>query len=105
MPKMSQAGLAKLIGLTRASVVSIESGRQRAPLGTLWRIAQVIGIELAILLPRTTDLLDSHEPIHLDETSISQIEAATMDDPKAKRLLLEFVQRAKARAPQDKDHG
>jgi transcriptional regulator with XRE-family HTH domain len=53
---MSQSALAKRIGLTRASVANIESGRQRIPLHHLYRIAQALGVNAHTLLPNLDDL-------------------------------------------------
>ena len=47
----SQGDLAEVLGLSRTSVVNIEAGRQRPPLVTLYRIAEVYGVEIAALLP------------------------------------------------------
>lgn len=54
--KVSQASLAKKLGVSRASIVNIEAGRQRAPLTLLWRIAVALDTELAMLIPRRSEL-------------------------------------------------
>ena len=40
--RMSQDSLAQHLGISRASMVNIEAGRQRAPLHLLWQIAEVL---------------------------------------------------------------
>jgi transcriptional regulator with XRE-family HTH domain len=47
----SQEGLAMALGLSRTSVTNIERGRQPVQIHTLYRIADVLGVELAELLP------------------------------------------------------
>lgn len=55
---LSQAELAEKAGLSRATVVSLESGRSGAQYATVRKIAQVLGVEPADLmapLPRKGD--------------------------------------------------
>lgn len=47
----TQQELAQEIGLTRTSVVNIETGRQHAPLHTFVKIAQALAVPVADLLP------------------------------------------------------
>ncbi len=55
--KLSQSSLGKMIGLSRTSIVNIESGRQRITLHTLYHLSQILKVNLADLIP--TRLLDS----------------------------------------------
>lgn len=97
LPRVSQESLAKRVGLTRASVVNIEAGRQRAPIHTLWHLTEALGVELSTIVPRTSDLTSAASPIHLEESDIAVIERAANGDPKTRRLLSEFVNRAKSK--------
>ncbi len=47
--RLSQDALAKQLGISRASIVNIEAGRQRTPLHLLWQIAELLGTELTLL--------------------------------------------------------
>src|SRR5438309_74229 len=47
----SQTELAATVGVARGTVANIESGRQRPPIHTLWRIANALQIEPRLLLP------------------------------------------------------
>jgi transcriptional regulator with XRE-family HTH domain len=47
---LSQAELAQKAGLSRATVVSLESGRAGAQYATVRKIAQVLGVEPAELM-------------------------------------------------------
>ena len=55
--KMSQVALAKRLGISRASIVNIEAGRQHPPLSLLWQIAEQLDTELVTLVPRKAELL------------------------------------------------
>jgi DNA-binding XRE family transcriptional regulator len=96
-PKLSQAQLATQLGVSRASIVNIEAGRQHAPLHILWQIAGVLGTELSLLIPQRDELLETQAPIKLDEQTISQIETAANGDPETRRRLTGFVSKVKAR--------
>jgi len=96
-PKLSQAQLATRLGVSRASIVNIEAGRQHAPLHVLWKIAGVLGTELALLIPQRDELLETQVPIKLDERTISQIETAANGDPETRRQLTGFISKTKAR--------
>lgn len=96
-PKLSQAQLAARLGVSRASVVNIEAGRQHAPLHVLWQIAEVLGVEVSFLIPQHDELLETQAPIRLDEKTISQIEDAANGDLDTRRRLTGFISKAKAR--------
>ncbi|MEO8630212.1 MAG: helix-turn-helix transcriptional regulator [Betaproteobacteria bacterium] len=50
--KLSQDGLAQLVGLTRTSLTNIENGRQHPPLHTLCEIVEKLKVDISELLPR-----------------------------------------------------
>jgi transcriptional regulator with XRE-family HTH domain len=49
--EITQAEIAKQIGLPRASYANIESGRQRIPVDVLWRAAVVLNVSISSLVP------------------------------------------------------
>lgn len=59
--KLSQAGLASVVGLARTSISNIEKGRQKLLLHTLQDIADTLGVEAALLLP-SNRLLSASQP-------------------------------------------
>lgn len=65
---VTQEYLAEAAGYTRTSVVNIEDGRQRAPLGTLARLAEILKISL-------DDLLHDRP-----QQAVAQEEAAALPD-------------------------
>jgi transcriptional regulator with XRE-family HTH domain len=50
----SQIDLATEVGLTRTSIVNIESGRQRLPIHVLYSIASAMGVSAYCLLPKNS---------------------------------------------------
>lgn len=51
----SQEDLALALGLSRTSITNIERGRQPIQLHTLYKIADVLGVEPTVLLPGASD--------------------------------------------------
>jgi len=93
---MSQDALAKRLGISRASIVNIEAGRQRAPIHLLWKIAELLGTELTLLIPRSEELLAPANPARFDREMIKQIEEAANGDPGAIKFLAAFVSKVTA---------
>jgi transcriptional regulator with XRE-family HTH domain len=94
---LSQAKLAKLLQMSRVSVVNIEAGRQRAPFHVLWDIACALGIAVDQLIPGLSELTDGVPELELDAPTVRQIREAAMNDPATRRQLTEFIQRAKSK--------
>jgi transcriptional regulator with XRE-family HTH domain len=61
--EITQAELAKKIGLPRASYANLESGRQRIPVDILWRAAVVLNVSISSLVPEPTNRGPSRESI------------------------------------------
>ena len=79
---MTQAVLAKNVGMSRVTIVNIENGRQHPTLHLLMAISTVLGVELRDLMPLlrqtpskdTIDELQSVYMVHtLSERNISKI--------------------------------
>jgi len=68
--KLSQDGLAKLIGLTRTSLTNIEQGRQHPPLHTFCEIVEQLRVDISELLPSPTAI---HEPTDLKSLAGVQV--------------------------------
>jgi transcriptional regulator with XRE-family HTH domain len=96
-PRMSQAKLAQRLGVSRASVVNIEAGRQHAPLHVLWRIAEELDTEVALLLPRHDELVERSGPVRLDNDVVAEIEEAASGDAVTRRKLMTFISGVKSR--------
>lgn len=93
--RLSQDKLAKQLKLSRASIVNIEAGRQHAPLHLLWKIAEALGTDLALLIPRREDLLVVADAVQLDSNMLKQIEDAANGNPDTVKVLTGFVTKLK----------
>jgi len=85
--KLSQAALAKQLGKSRASVVNIEAGRQRAPLSLLWNIATQLEVELASLIPSATDLQPVSATAEIPAEFQEQLQTIFAGDSKTERTV------------------
>lgn len=94
--RLSQDTLAKRLGISRASVVNIEAGRQHAPLHLLWQIAELLGTDLTVLIPSQGELLAPAGRVELDRGMMKQIEAAANGDRGAIKTLTGFVSKLKS---------
>lgn len=56
-PRMSQGGLAEILGLKRTSVTNIEQGNQKPTLDTLYRLCEHFGVEISHVVPRLTEVI------------------------------------------------
>lgn len=52
---LNQAEIGRAVGLSRASVANIETGRQRIPIHHLYRLAGVLKVDVHALLPAPDD--------------------------------------------------
>lgn len=64
---LSQQQLAQRVGLSRASIANIESGRQQVLLHTAIDLADAVGKPLLALLPRAS----GEEPLELTQPNMS----------------------------------
>jgi transcriptional regulator with XRE-family HTH domain len=94
--KITQQGLAARIGISRASVVNIEAGRQRAPLHLLWGIADALDTDLSLLLPSQQELNPGDREPQLDASILAQIQLEFTGDPDAQRAFGDVVSKLKA---------
>jgi transcriptional regulator with XRE-family HTH domain len=91
--KYSQAKLAKVLGVSRASIVNIEAGRQHAPVDLLWRIAIALEIELVQLIPRRAELVSFGATAELDEGMLKQIRLEAKGNAQLQKSLTSVVGR------------
>src|ERR1700747_931002 len=94
--RLSQDALAKRLGISRASVVNIEAGRQRDPLHLLWQIAELLRTDLTQLIPRSEELVAPANQVRLDKEMMKQIEEAANGDPGTINVLTGFIGKLKA---------
>lgn len=92
--RVSQAELAKKLGISRASIVNIEAGRQRAPLFLLWKIALQLDVELASLIPSKSDLSTPPVDRQLSAEMRAQLRKFTNGDAELEGALSGFIAHA-----------
>jgi len=57
--RMTQAELAKQVGLERTSITNIEKGSQKVPLHVLYRLCEVLEVDVLSVLPKLNDVQES----------------------------------------------
>ncbi len=101
--KLSQVALATKLGVSRASIVNIESGRQHASLPLLWRITQALEIELADLIPRSGELLAAENPeTQLSDDMLQQIKTMAASEDGDEKSWTSFIGQLLAQAKSGK---
>lgn len=99
-PKVSQQALAGRLNMTRASIVNMEAGRQRAPLHVLWHTAQILGVSLRELIPSVDEFAGLDAPLRLDQQTVNLIEAEANGNVRTRELLSQFIAGARNRNKQ-----
>jgi transcriptional regulator with XRE-family HTH domain len=81
--EITQAELAKQIGLPRASYANLESGRQRIPVDILWRAAVVLNVSISSLVPEPMNRRSARDVIFpaMEDLSREPVMAATISTP------------------------
>ena len=93
---LSQERLAQQLRVSRASIVNIEAGRQRAPLHLLWQFAEALGSDLSLLIPRRDELSPKAKETALDPTMVKQIREAADGNPETIKVLTRSISTLKA---------
>ena len=88
---LTQASLGERVGLSRASIVNIEKGRQHPPIHVLWDIAVVLEVEVPDLLPRLPDFEKELSEFQLSPEFMEMIEKAAAGNKVTLRNLAEFI--------------
>jgi transcriptional regulator with XRE-family HTH domain len=89
--RLSQANLAKMLGVSRASIVNIEAGRQHAPLALLWNIAHALDVELSMLIPNRAELLGLQATAPLKQAMLNHIKLKAAGNTTLERDLANWV--------------
>jgi transcriptional regulator with XRE-family HTH domain len=89
--RLSQEKLASKLGISRASIVNIEAGRQHAPLHVLWRVAEILDTDFALLVPRRDELHSTDSPIQLDGLTNRKIERVAKGDADMQKSLASLI--------------
>lgn len=94
--KLSQQALADILKVSRVSVVNIEAGRQHTPVHMLWCIAEHLGTDLPLLIPRPGELRPELEPVKLDAATVAQIEEVANGNLESQQQLRSLISNMKA---------
>lgn len=79
--KFSQEELAKAIGVSRASIANYESGKQAIYISDLYKIADVLEVDIASLLPSIDQIrLQSAEEKLEEVTNIGETARKELED-------------------------
>jgi transcriptional regulator with XRE-family HTH domain len=76
---LNQAEIGRAVGLSRASIANIETGRQRTPIHHLYRLARALRVDVHALLPaaseepRTTIDREIQSAIKLSERELEEV--------------------------------
>jgi len=83
-----QNKFAELLKISRASLVNIEKGRQRAPIHNLYEIARLLGVSIHDLLP---DSVDQSEEV--SDKIEKQIVESSAGNPETEEKLMNFIKK------------
>ncbi|MHB1232305.1 MAG: helix-turn-helix domain-containing protein [Burkholderiales bacterium] len=81
-PRLTQAGLAELLGVTRTSITNIEKGEQRIPLHLLYTLCAKLSVQISDLIPAVEDVAGQ-----LPDTTSRKPDQSTKMPPKTAALI------------------
>lgn len=73
---LTQAELAKAVGLERTSITNLEKGSQKVPLHVLYAVCKALNVDVADVLPPLSDVVPRESSIQLDLISASAEQAS-----------------------------
>ncbi|MFH0299150.1 helix-turn-helix transcriptional regulator [Bradyrhizobium sp. 31Argb] len=78
--RLKQAEVASMIGLTRASLANIETGRQKLMLHQIYRLAQALQVESIIdLVPSSFSFEQASGPLMIEGSDVSDTQRAQIE--------------------------
>jgi DNA-binding XRE family transcriptional regulator len=81
-PRLTQAGLAELLGVTRTSITNIEKGEQRIPLHLLYTLCAKLSLQISDVIPVVEDVVGQ-----LPDTTSRKPDQSTRMPPKTAALI------------------
>lgn len=81
-PRLTQAGLAELLGVTRTSITNIEKGGQRIPLHLLYMLCAKLSVQIWDVIPMVEDVV-----AQLPDTTARRPDQSTEIPPKTAALM------------------
>lgn len=70
-PRITQAELAAKVGLERTSITNIEKGNQKVPLHVLYKLCEVLRVDISSVLPPLAEVQE-------DETAFRDVNIGTV---------------------------
>lgn len=86
---LTQAELAKSVGLERTSITNLEKGSQKVPLHVLYAVCRALNTDVVNVLPPLSAVVRREASTHLDLISAS-VEQASAGRPMLSKLLEEM---------------
>ena len=78
--RLKQAEVAEMIGLTRASLANIESGRQKLMLHQVYRLAKALQVEtITDLVPGSFSFEQASGPLKLEGSDVNDAQKAQIE--------------------------
>ena len=87
---MTQAELARSVGLERTSITNLENGSQKVPLHVLYAVCRALNVDVADVLPPLSEVVRRESSTQLDLISASA-QQASAGRPILSKLLEEMT--------------
>lgn len=95
-PRLTQAELAGKVGLERTSITNIEKGNQKVPLHVLYKLCEVLKVDISSVLPALSEVQE-------DESAFQEVKLG-LTSVKVTPLAAQIIQNIVASTPTDKGH-
>jgi len=88
---MNQEELGEKLGLSRVSVVNIETGKQRLPLHVLGDISDILKVKISELVPDIANQQDNMGDNSIDPNTFSKILRESNDDSNSPEKVINYL--------------
>lgn len=95
-PRLTQAELAGKVGLERTSITNIEKGNQKVPLHVLYKLCEVLKVDISSVLPALSEVQE-------DESTFQEVNVGE-SSAKVTPLAAQIIQNIISSQSTDKGH-
>lgn len=88
---INQEELGEKLGMSRVSIVNIETGKQRLPLHVLWDISDILNIKLEELIPAILDRQNQATDHSIDPAILNKIRKETEDNTDSSEKVINYL--------------
>lgn len=91
---LKQEAFADRIGLSRASVINIEKGRQAPPLYLIWEISRILEVPVQDFFPKQepyTNLTENKNSVELEESIVKSLDKHFDPAEESKEKVISFL--------------